>query len=250
MVRLDADADRGKVTVSVNGVPVFEDLSTYPATAGSVGLVTHWSPGRFDDIWYNNISPFEPLSLNFAGGVPPGMPVSGTWNASGGTLNSTAVGNTNVATTNCACWETDFRYRARLFNEYGAAGNLVGVVYNYQRDLAQLDISQGRHYNQIPYLGLYKGDYYEVVFAQTGVARLNKVINGARYTLATAAHNVPRNTWFNVEVVRHGLLTSVKLNGTPLFGNVQQGELSYGDVGVVTHWSKARFDNLVVEDSR
>jgi hypothetical protein len=59
---------------------------------------------------------------------------------------------------------------------------------------------------------------------------------------------VPRNTWFDVEVLRSGINTTVLLNGSPLFTDVSQGELGKGDVGVVTHWSHGRFDDLRVED--
>ena len=154
---------------------------------------------------------------------------SGEWNATGGTLNSTAVGASDIVATQCACWDTDFRYSARLLNQFGASGNLVGLVYNFQG-------------------GLYAGDYYEVVFSPTGIARLNKVIQGTRYLVASATHSVPRNVWFNVEVIRSGVNTTVLVNGSTLFDNVSQGELGAGDVGVVTHWSRGRFDDLNVED--
>jgi hypothetical protein len=93
-----------------------------------------------------------------------------------------------------------------------------------------------------------KADYYEVVFSPTGIARINKVLNGVRSLVASSTHNVPRNVWFDVAVLRRGTTTTVKVNGTTLFNNVQQGELGSGNVGVVTHWSKGQFDNVVVRD--
>jgi hypothetical protein len=238
-VRLDAWL--GSVSVSVDGVALFRDVSTDPLISGNAGLITHWSPGKFDDVWYDNTSAFYPLSTNFADPVPDQWLLSGTWTTGDGTLSNSSPGPSDVAATACACWKTDFSYRARLQNQYGASGNLVGLVYNYQR----LPFVRG---DQKPYVGLYNGDYYEVVFAPTGIAYLNKVMNGTRYRVASATHSVPRNAWFDVEVLRNGTSTSVKVNGVTLFDKVPQAELGHGDVGVIAHWSKARFDDLEVRE--
>jgi hypothetical protein len=77
-------------------------------------------------------------------------------------------------------------------------------VYNYQPIPARQNDSR-------PYLGLYNGAYYEVVFAP--------------------------------------IRTTVRVNGVTIFDRVPQGELSFGDVGVVTHRAKGRFDNLSVTDA-
>jgi hypothetical protein len=69
--------------------------------------------------------------------------------------------------------------------------------------------------------------------------------------------------WFNAEVLRQGVErfsfgfgrpslsfeTTVKVNGVTIFDRVEQGELSYGDVGVIAHWAKGRFDNLSITDA-
>lgn len=216
------------ISVSVDGQPLFTEVPTGDKISGRFGLITHWAPGKFDDVWYDRGFVFAPLSETFANPLPASWVRSGTWDTTGGTLNGTAVGNTDIVATQCACWHTDFRYSARLLNQFGASGNLVGLVYNYQTN------------------GFYAGDYYEVVFSPTGITRLNKVIQGTRYLVASATHGVPRNVFFNVEVVRSGVSTTVLLNGNPIFDDVSQGELGAGDVGVVTHWSRGRFDDLKV----
>ncbi len=92
---------------------------------------------------------------------------------------------TDIVATSCGCWNTDIRYRARLLNQFGASGNLVGLVYNYQRS-ARLDLGDA-------YPGLYVADYYEVVFAPTGQAFMNKVPPMAgSYRVATATHSGAR----------------------------------------------------------
>jgi hypothetical protein len=88
------------------------------------------------------------------------------------------------------------------------------------------------------------GDRYEVVFAPTGQAYLDKFIQGVRYRVATATHTIPRNTWFTVELIRNGINTTVKANGVTLFNPVPQAQLPGGQLGVVTHWSLARFDDF------
>jgi hypothetical protein len=229
-VRLDADLS--SVSVWVNGELVFGNVDTSPVQEGSVGLVTHWAPGRFDDVsWDNNAHPLliekfdEPLAA-------PNWVTSGTWTSSGGSLSSSAIGREDLAIYQCRCWNTNAVIRARLLNQYGASGNLVGLVYNYVDAGAAPDAA----------------DYNEVVFSSTGLAHLNTVINGVRTRIASSTHTVPRNTWFNVEVLRRGTTTTVKVNGATIFDRVAQAQLGTGKVGVVTHWSKGRFDDVIVRD--
>ena len=119
-------------------------------------------------------------------------------------------------------------YSARLLNEYGASGNLVGLVYNFQDPF-----------------GLYAGDYFEIVFSPTGIMQLNKFIQGVRYPVATRTHNIPRNTWFDVQVIR----TDIHTDGQAQWRHAScrllpQGELRGGNIGVITHWARGRFDNV------
>jgi hypothetical protein len=89
-----------------------------------------------------------------------------------------------------------------------------------------------------------KGDRYEVVFAPTGQAYLDKYSNGVRSRIATATHTIPSGTWFDVELTRSDVYTTVRVNGTTLFNRVVQAHLPSASLGFVTHWNKARFDNL------
>lgn len=235
-----ADISTGTISVAVNGSRIFDQVDTDPIFQGTGGLITHWAPGKFDDVWFDNAGSFAPLAVTFDSPPPANWIVSGSWDTSGGTLNSVSAGVSDIVTANCPCWDTDFSYRARLLNQYGASGNLVGLVYNYQRE---------RESSGGPYVGLYTADYYEVVFSPTGQVFINKVLNGDRYRVATGTHNVPRNVWFDVELLRQGVNTTVKVNGATVIDRVPQGELPAGDVGVVSHWSRARFDNLTVTDA-
>jgi hypothetical protein len=214
------------ISVWVDGKQVFDDVQTNSGgfPDGAVGLITHWAPGRFDDVWFD-YSPFHPFTEGFDAGLPSDWTArSGTWSANSGTLDATSVEATDILTIPNGAL-TDYTYRARLLNRYGASGNLVGLVYNYQS-------------------GLGAGDRYEVVFAPTGQAYLDKFIEGVRYRVATATHTIPRNTFFTVELIRSGINTTVKANGVTLFNRVPQAQLPAGQPGVVTHWALARFDDF------
>jgi hypothetical protein len=105
-------------------------------------------------------------------------------------------------------------------------------------------------YNYQDQFSFYAGDYFEIVFSPTGTAQINKFIQGVRYPVASRSHNIPRNTWFDVQVIRNVTLTDVKVNGAPFLQLVEQGELRGGSVGVITHWTRGRFDNVSLEPFR
>jgi hypothetical protein len=229
------------VAVRVDGNLLFDKISAANPEGfveGGVGLITHWAPGRFDNVQFDH-GTFTPCALTFAAPITPSWIVSGTWDTNGGTLNSTAVTQNDIANLNCfgnspltsAAAGTDEIYRARLRNEFGASGNLVGLIYNYQ------DQKVGSFYD---------GDYFEITFSSTGVVQLNKFIQGVRYPVRSRTHNIPRNTWFDVQVIRSGIFTTVKLNGTTLLENEPQGELRGGSIGAITHWTRGHFDDVTL----
>ena len=224
---------QGITSVLVNGQRIFANVFASPGPIPfegvSVGLITHWAPGRFDNIQFDH-GIFEGCSKTFSTSSELPTPASGTWTISGGTLNSTAVGQSDIVVFANDCKGnnigddagTNFVYTARVLNEYGASGNLVGLVYNFDSVT----------------------DYHEVVFSSTGIVRVNKVIEGVRTTVATATHSVPRNTWFNVRVVAGDGLIGIQINGDTVIRNLPQRELQASGIGVITHWTKGRFDNV------
>jgi hypothetical protein len=225
----------GFASVLVNGVRLFQNVpeaNPFLVPEGGVGLITHWAPGRFDNVQFDH-GVFRPCTLTFAEPMPSVSIVSGAWNTNGGTLNSTAVGQSDLATLPCSGNTggedagTDQVFSARLLNEFGASGNLVGLIYNFH------DANS-----------LYAGDYFEIVFSPTGTAQINKFIQGVRYPVVSRSHNIPRNTWFDVQVIRTGIFTDVRVNGATFLQQVRQGELRGGSIGAITHWTRGRFDNV------
>lgn len=203
-------------------------------------MVTHWTPGRFDNVWFENGDPVFPLSESFD---DPGSPrawiaLRGTWDTQSGALNNRSAGARDIA--QMLSWKrtTDYKLSARMLNPYGGSGNRIGLIFG-------LD---------------FIGDYYEVVFAPTGQAYFNRFIQGQLIQLATATHGaLGSNVWFNVELIRHGLFATVKVNGQTVFQNVPAAQLdnplsprfalpNMGDVGVISHWAPGRFDDLHTEE--
>jgi hypothetical protein len=228
--------DHGITSVLVNGQRLFTRvLGASPSATprGSIGLITHWAPGEFDSIEFDH-GIFNACSKTFSSSSEAPTAASGTWDVSGGTLNSTAVTQTDISAFFQDCKGNDvgqdigadFVFGASLLNEFGASGNLIGLVYDYQDS----------------------SNYYEVVFASTGSVQINKVFQGVRTTVATATHSVPRNTWFNVQVGRTSVQTDVRINGVTVIPNLVQLELLGGSIGFVTHWTRGHFDNVTLTD--
>jgi hypothetical protein len=233
-----------EVEISVEGI--FGGLGIPPVTniyvdgklvlfnvipAGSdMGLVTHWSPGRFDDVAFR-LTPFPRKRVDTFeyGALPPdAIVLSGAWERKEpGTLDSGAVGPRDLVTFPVPMGgDVDFVYGARLLNQYHNRGNWVGLVTNYNDD----------------------GDYYETLFSATGEVRVNKVVKGQVVRQATARHTVPPHKWFSVELRRTGTRTAVKVNGQTILTNLPQGQIRGGYIGFVTHWSLAKFDDLRWEE--
>jgi hypothetical protein len=227
----------GEFGVIANGHRLFQGIDQREVNGeigpegpeGNVGLITHWSPGRFDNVQFDH-GVFEPCSFKFDSPPPDAWIVSGSWNGNGGTLNNTSVDASDIVNPTCVGNRigpdagTNEIYSATLRNEFGAAGNQVGLLFNYEVD------SVG-------------DDYNEVVFSNTAV-QLRKFIEGVRYTIVSVPHNIPHNTPFNVQLIRNGIRTTVKVNGTTVINGAIQGQLTGGQIGVGSHWTKGHYDNL------
>jgi hypothetical protein len=148
----------------------------------------------------------------------------GAWAVDGGTYHGTAIGPADITVYGGGSWSTDFIYHAKINNGFNNTGNLAGAAYNYQD----------------------ANNYYAVIFAALGgTAYLIKVINGTMTIVATAPYSGGgQKVWFDVDVIRIGTGTTVKVNGTPVFDNVTQNELGAGKIGLITYWADARFDNI------
>lgn len=224
-------AGDGSVDVSVDGAPVFANVSLAPQNPASLanraGVITHSTPGTFDNFFFG-YDRFTPFMERFAAALPEEWVRSGTWDTVGGTLNSISLGASDIVTMKC-CDQTDFVMRARVRNHYENSGNFAGLVYNYQ-----------------PAGGLGEGDHYEVLLSPTGAAYLDKIISGTRYRLLSTTYNATPEDWFTVTLVRVGRWTTIKVNDVIVFDSVYQDQLGPGAIGVISRWSQVSFDNISV----
>jgi hypothetical protein len=206
--------------IKVNGVVVFNTAPSIPGS-GVLSLITHWAPGRFDDV---RAAPdfFRSISANFDG--DPAHEFRG-WQQGNGMYNSSAVVASNLALIDDSySWHElhDIDLRAKMINRFGNAGNLVGITY-----------------------GMRASVYYEVVFSPTGVAQLRKVVKGAPIAIATASYEGGgRNQWFDAQLTQIGERTTVRVNGVPVFLNVPQPDALGGGLGFVAHWTNASIDDV------
>jgi hypothetical protein len=74
------------------------------------------------------------------------------------------------------------------------------------------------------------------------------VIQGVKYRLASGHHNAPPHEWFTFAVIRYGEFTTVKVNEEVIFPSVYQGQLGPGEIGVITHFTRARFEDVSVTE--
>ena len=188
--------------VSVNGTPVFTSLEARDLT-GRIGLVTNYTPGRFDDVWFCHDGCGGGVSTETFEDDNGWFALRGTWDTEGDVLNNRTAGANDIVYTTREAGSTNYTLSARMLNPYGASGNRVGLIFDFD------------------FVG---GDYYEVEFAPTGQAYLNKFIQGQLTQVATAAHSaLGRNVWFNVELARQGPNATVKVNNQIVFENVPAG---------------------------
>jgi hypothetical protein len=233
------------IDVSVNGTRVFTGLAA-PDLEGPIGLVTNFTPGRFDDVWFCHTGCADESATETFEGSPRWNTVRGTWDNEGGVLNNRTAGANDIVYMDWAGSSTNYTVSARMLNPYGASGNRVGLIFNFDPIFTFVNGSLT--------IG---GDYYEVVFATTGQAYLNKFIQGQLTQVATATHSAGRNVWFNVEAARKGPNVTVKVNNQIVFENVPAAQLDHSfssehfdarpRVGVISHWAPGRFDDLRLE---
>jgi hypothetical protein len=208
-------------------VTVFDQLPGDDLRAAQIGLITHWAPAKFDDLRMT-LDIFRPVAVNFNDNrQPPWLAASESWRFENGRVHSTGISVRELAIVDRRYQITNIDYRVRMINHFGNSGNLVGLVYGVHE----------------------LGDWYEVTFSPTGVARLTRVRQGVTKVIATAPYSGGGpNVWFNVQLIQRDLHTTVRVNGVTVFNNVSQPDLGDHRLGLVTHWADAEFDDLSIRD--
>jgi probable HAF family extracellular repeat protein len=211
--------------IKVNGVQLFDRVPDLPGS-GPPSLITHWAPGRFDDL-RAAATTLHPVFVDFNDGVAFEFGRGTNWNYENGTLNMTAVIANNAIRFQPGWHELDdIEFRARMVNNYGSSGNLVGFTYGARGPV-----------------------HYEALFSPTGVAQLRKVVKGVSTTLATASYEGgEQHQWFDAQLIQIRGRTTVKVNGVTVFNNVLQPDAAgtgNGSLGLVTHFTNASIDDVL-----
>lgn len=233
-VWFDVDVIRSgaATTVKVNGVVVVDNVTQSELGAGNIGLVTQFTDASFDNVALTETNPSVPFSENFDDDLANGWTIAtGKWAIETGAYRSVALGPADISLYTGGSWGTDFTYRARIRNGFGNSGNRAGAVYNYQDS----------------------NNYFAVLFSPVApagappgpTAYLSKVVGGTPTTVATANFSGGESgLWFDVNVIRSGTGSTVRVNDATVFDNVAQPELGAGKVGLMTMFTDARFDNV------
>lgn len=152
--------------------------------------------------------------------------IGGSWVAANGYYaNSVDQVSATIATYGGDTWNTGFTYKARLYSDYPASGNKVGVVFGYQD----------------------ADSYYEVMFNMLGLVTLTRVNNGAEILLASGSvSGLAADRWFDVEVTLSGSSATVRANGAAVLSGVALPSLVTGRIGLNSRWNKGRFDSVSV----
>ncbi|MET0659564.1 MAG: hypothetical protein ABW110_15560, partial [Steroidobacteraceae bacterium] len=224
-------------SVILNGKSVFGILPLEFPTGG-VGLLTHWSPGQFDAVEFQEPAFPTPYTERFTTAAANVVALSGIWITSGGVLTSVGLGDrdltTFVASPNPSTQyvprgSVDFIYRAKLLNEATTADGAVGILTHYNHDTRE---------------------FYEVLFKAGGQLVVNKHVQGTIVLQAVGSHDVATNTWFTVELRCVDNKTSVFVNGVKKLSGILQGHIRDGVVGVVTRGARGQFDDVSWRESR
>jgi hypothetical protein len=210
--------------VKVNGRLVFNK-----AIGVFTGFVTHWTQGRFDDVRAAK-QIFEPSFETFDSGEV----FAEGWQLQNGTLNGFAVQAGNVYILQPTWHEMhDISVRAWIQNHYGSSGNRAGLIYGGRDNDSFFDLD----------------NYHEVVFNPTGVAYLNRVFHGRVINIASAPYEGGGpHRWFNVQLTRRNGYTTVRVNGATIFSQIYQPDAAGDYLGLVTHWTNANFDDVLVTE--
>lgn len=218
--------------VFLNGQQVLRYLEGPANHSGDLGLLTHWSPGEFDLVDFNDAFMIAPYVQSFGTSPPSAEIISGTWTTSGGTYNSTAGGTTDLSTLVFSPSQPyapersmDFTYRARVLTPPASALQSVGFVTHYS-----------------------DGEYYEVLLTGDGQVIARKHVAGTVFRQATGTYAAAPSSWVTLELRCISNKTNVYVNGSRRLQGILQGQLRDGRAGVVTHSTAGKFDDVVFDE--
>lgn len=153
-------------------------------------------------------------------------PLAGSWrwDASHGIYENT---NATSGETICSSgrWSTDFTYRAsvRIATDGGRAN--AGLIFNFADPQ----------------------DFSEVQLSNSGEALLERTMHGKTKVAATGTYpGAGSKAWAEVEIVRSGNATTVRVNGALVCDHVEQTDLKAGKLGLCSEAGRAMFSHISI----
>jgi hypothetical protein len=188
-------------------------------------------------------------SQNFSSAPANWSSINDTFVATGGYYaNNGGVGTgspeRSIAYYNGTTWSTDYVYTVKLWSDYEANGNRVGIIFNL--------VDSDNYYEMSVRMRTYNAAHTAIV--EQGSARLSKVINGTRTQVgvdfdATGVAWPENDTFFPVQVARNGNTTSIKVGNVVAYTTNDLTQLGAGRVGFFAQFNYGRFDDVSVLDA-
>jgi hypothetical protein len=210
------------VTVRVHDQVAFSNVALTGLTAGRVGVLSIFNHGRFDDFSIQ-LSTF--YTENFNDNQAQGWTTSGTTfvAANGYYAPSTDQGDPSIAVYGGAALTTNYTYRLRMYSNYPASGNKLGVVFGYADS----------------------SNFYELSLNMAGTVTLNRITNGTPALVVNGdPATVQADTWFDVEVLLSGNTVTASIAGDVVIRDASLPSAPAGRVGVLSRWNMAWFDDV------
>ncbi|HWA86449.1 MAG TPA: Ig-like domain-containing protein [Opitutus sp.] len=176
-------------------------------------------------------------SENFDDGVADNWVVSsGNWAVSTGTdktyTNTTVGAGPEIAHYDGASWTTGYTYAATLHTYGSGWGNQVSMIYNYQDD---------DNYYEIAFGGALDGSSHNL--------HLYECVAGTSTEVAGGNYTNPSNHLIDVQVVRDGSVTTIKVGGTTVLTQTETALSGPGKIGVADRYAAGYINNIVVTDT-
>lgn len=161
---------------------------------------------------------------------------SGNWAVSAGTdknyTNTTVAAGPEIAYYDGASWTTGYTYAATLRTQGSGWGNQVGLIFHYKD----------------------ADNYYEVQFGGANDPsgrnlHLYERVAGTSTEVASGNYTNPGSHLIDVQVVRSGSLTTVKVGGTTVLTHTQTALTGAGKIGVGDRYASGQINNVVVTDT-
>jgi hypothetical protein len=180
---------------------------------------------------------------------------TGVGNASAATLISDDFEDANAAgwTTTGGTWIVNMDGSNHVLRQSSFAANALARTGSASlRDYGVYAEVKPQSFNGLPgwagvvARGQSTSNYYALVVRPDDTVAITRTVNGTTVTLASKKLTVDTGTWYNLTLFVSGTKLSGYANDVSL--SATDGIITTGQPGLVTNWTSASFDTVVVTD--